>query len=145
MPHIPGHTINTTSMTFSISDEHKWDLISSLQFVLLKSLSKDGKCTKRELLSAIGKLSFACKVIPAGRIFLCRLVNKSCLVSCLHHWVSLTKEANLDIYWRRNCLPQWSGHSRILQTKWTASPSIKLFTDASSTHGWGAYWDGRWV
>ena len=94
-----GITINTTSMTVSISDERKQDLISSLQFLLHKSLSKDGKCTKRELLSAIGKLSFACKVIPAGRIFLHRLVDKSCSVSCLYHRVSLTKEANLDIYW----------------------------------------------
>ena len=22
---------------------------------------------------------------------------------------------------------------------------MKLFTDASGTHGWGAYWDGRWI
>ena len=28
------------------------------------------RCTKRQLLSLIGKLTFACKVIPAGRIFL---------------------------------------------------------------------------
>ena len=30
------------------------------------------KCTKRELLSLIGRLAFACRVIPAGRTFMCR-------------------------------------------------------------------------
>ena len=32
-------------------------------------------CTKRQLLSLIGKLAFACKVIPVGRIFLWRLLD----------------------------------------------------------------------
>lgn len=132
-------------MTVSISEERKQDLINSLQYPLQKSLSKDEKCTKRDLLSVIGKLSFACKVIPAGRIFLRRLIDKSCSVFCLHHHVSLTKEANLNIYWWLNFLPQWSGTFRILQTQWTASPSMELFTDVSGSHGWGAYWAGRWI
>ena len=41
----------------------------------LQSFSTRKKCTKRQLLSLIGKLSFACKVVPAGRIFLRRLIN----------------------------------------------------------------------
>ena len=34
-------------------------------------------CTKLELLSLIGTLSFAAKVVPAGRIFLCRMIDLS--------------------------------------------------------------------
>ena len=35
--------------------------------------------------------------------------------------------------------------SCILQTGWTAAPSMTLYTDASGTLGWGAYWSGRWL
>ena len=140
-----GIIINTTTMTVSISEERKQDLIHLLQSLLHKSLCDDEKCTKRELLSVIGKLSFACKVIPAGRIFLRRLIDKSCSVSRLHHNVTLTKEANLDIYWWLKFLPQWSGTSRILLTEWTASPSMELLTDALGSHGWDAFWAGRWI
>ena len=33
----------------------------------------------------------------------------------------------------------------ILESEWTASTSMSLFTDASGEHGWGAYWSGRWL
>ena len=119
-------------MTASISEEHKQDLISSLQ-----SLLQHSKCTKRQLLSLIGKLSFACKVIPAGRIFHCRLIDTSCSVSHLHHHIRLTKEAHLDIYWWLKFLPQCNGSCCILQTEWTASPATDLYTDASSLQSAG--------
>ena len=135
-----GILIDTSTMTASITDERKRDLISSLQ-----SLLQHSKCTKRQLLSLIGKLSFACKVIPAGRIFLRRLIDISCSVSRLHHHIRLTKEAHLDMYWWLNFLPQWNGSCCILQTEWTTSPAMDLYTDASGLHGWGAYWSGRWI
>ena len=135
-----GILIDTSTMTASITDDRKQDLISSL-----RSLLQQSKCTKRQLLSLIGKLSFACKVIPAGRIFLRRLIDTSCSVSRLHHHIRLTKEAHLDMYWWLNFLPQWNGTCCILQTEWTTSPAMDLYTDASGTHGWGAYWSSRWI
>ena len=93
----------------------------------------------------MGKLSFACKVVPAGRIFLRRPIDLSCSVSRSHHHIRLTKEARLDMYWWLNFLPHWNGTSCILQTEWTAAPSMNLHTDASGAIGWGAYWSGRWL
>ena len=75
-----GIVIDTGNMTAGISQERKQDLLSSL-----KSLRKRNKCTKHQLLSLVGKLSFACKVVPAGRIFLCRLIDLSCTVTRMHH------------------------------------------------------------
>ena len=46
------------------------------------------KCIKSELLSLVG-LSFACKVIKLGRIFLRRLIDLSTTVSKLHHHIDL--------------------------------------------------------
>ena len=135
-----GVLIDTSTMTASITDERKQDLLSSL-----RSLLQHSKCTKRQLLSLIGKLSFAWKVIPAGVIFLRRFIDTSCSVSRLHHHIRLTKEAHWDMYWWLNFLPQWNGTCRILQTQWTTSPAVNLYTDASGIHSWGAYWSGRWI
>ena len=128
-----GILIDASAMTASVTDEHKQDLLSSL-----RSLLQHSKCTKRQLLSLIGKLSFACKVIPAGRIFLHTLIDTSCTVSRLHHHISLTKEAHLDMYWWLNFLPQYkyNGTCCILQTQWTTSSAMDLYTDTSGIHGW---------
>ena len=56
------------------------------------------KCTK-ELLSLIGVLSFACKVVHPGRIFLWQLINLSMTVPALVHHISLTVAARADIAW----------------------------------------------
>ena len=131
-----GILFDTSTMTASITDDRKQDPVSSLQ-----SLLRQSKCTKRQLLSLIGKLSFACKIIPAGRIFLRRLIDTSCSVSRLHYHIRLNKEALLDLYF----LPQWNGTCCILQTEWITSPAMDLYTDASGTHGWGVYWSDRWI
>ena len=107
-----GIVINTITMTASISSERKQELLSVLQ-----SMIEHRKCTKQQLLSLIGKLSFACKIVSAGRIFLCRMIDLSCSVSRIHHHIRLTKEARLAMYWWLNFLPQWSGTSCILETK----------------------------
>ena len=60
-----GILIDTNSMETSLPDDKLHELISELQ-----SWSTRNKCLKRELLSLIGKLNFACRIIPAGRIFL---------------------------------------------------------------------------
>ena len=56
-------------------------------------------CTKRQLLSLIGKLAFTCKVIPAGRIFLRRLLDTAHSVDQLEHKIHIDDEALQDILW----------------------------------------------
>ena len=51
------------------------------------------KCMKRELLSLIGKLCFAAKVVRPGRIFLRRLIDLSTSVTELHHHITLNASA----------------------------------------------------
>ena len=75
--HIPGDCVedcvDTEEMMAGISLERKADLILSIQ-----SLRRKDRCTKYQLLSLVGRLSFVCKVIPVGRIFLRRLLDFSC-------------------------------------------------------------------
>ena len=48
------------------------------------------KCTKRELLSLIDSLSFACRVIHPGRIFLRSVIDLSSSVARLNDHIDLT-------------------------------------------------------
>ena len=50
----------------------------SLQELL--ALPAHNECTKQELLSLIGKLTFSCKILPAGQISLRRLIDLSTTV-----------------------------------------------------------------
>ena len=104
-----GIVIDTVAMTASISDERK-----SLMLEELQSFTTHKKCTKLQLLSLIGKLSFACKVVPAGRIFLRCLINLSMTVQRFHHHIRISQEARLDIIWWLDFLPTWPGSSLIL-------------------------------
>ena len=63
----------------------------------------------------------------------------------MHHHIRLTADAHLDMRWWLDLLPQWSGKTLILENHWTPSTSMQLFTDASGTYGWGAYWNGKWL
>ena len=47
--------------------------------------------------------------IPAGRIFLRRLINLSTHATSLHHHLYLNQEAKADIQWWLNLLPLWNG------------------------------------
>ncbi|KAL5517749.1 hypothetical protein EMCRGX_G003358 [Ephydatia muelleri] len=93
------------------------------------------------VLSLIGKLSFAAKVAPSGRLFLHRLIELSTTVSKLHHHIHLNVEAREDIIWWYRFLPSWNGVSIILDLNWKA---INLFTGASGALGYGAYFNGAW-
>ena len=119
------------------------DKLSALQADLKRWLVRQS-CTKRQLLSLIGTMSFATKVIPAGRIFLRRLINLSTKAKALHHFLHIPCEAKADMRWWLEFLPTWNGSAPILEPEWTPSHSFHLFTDASSLHGFGAYFDGAW-
>ena len=101
--------------------------------------------TKRELLSLIGKLSFATKVVPAGRLFLRRLINRSTTVDRLHHHLRIGAEARADLEWWARFLPQWNGRAKFLEPQWSSPASLNLSTDASGSHGFGAYFDRAWL
>ena len=101
------------------------------------------KCTKRELLSLIGSLSFASKVVKPGRMFLRRLINLSTTVSDLNHHISLNAESRADINWWCDFLPSWNGVCYI-QADPISSVSISLFTDASGL-GLGAVYGTYWL
>ena len=115
----------------------------SLLMQELSAFRKRRKCTKRELLSLIRKLAFAAKVIPAGRIFLRRLIDASTMVPLLHHHLRVSAGIRADIDWWLAFATDWNGKAFFLNHEWLPSPQFQLHTDASQL-GYGCYWQGHW-
>jgi len=55
--------------------------------------------TKREILSLVGLLQHATKVVRCGRTFVARLYATAAKVKHLHFFTRLNKEFRLDITW----------------------------------------------
>ncbi len=100
-------------------------------------------CKKRDLLSLIGVLSHACKVVRAGRTFLRRLIELSTTTKKLEHFVRLSREARSDIEWWWQFSAGWNG-IKLLRNPAEARPSTTLVSDASGSWGCGAHWGSQW-
>ena len=134
-----GIEINSVEQTISIPDEKYKEIIE-----LLPKWVDKRTCTKQQLLSLIGKLSFICKVVRPGRIFLRRFINLSMTVKALHHHITINKQVKEDIRWWLDFLPSWNKKSIIPESGEIFSYDIKLFTDASNL-GFGAVYNNAWI
>ena len=133
-----GIEVDSVNQVTRLPDQKLSALLS-----LLSEWSERTSCTKRELLSFIGTLSFAAKVIPPGRTFIRRLLDLSCSVQSLQATISIDSEAHQDIIWWQEFAAHWNGKSIFHALEWTKSPDLQLFTDASGV-GYGAYFQGLW-
>ena len=134
-----GIILDTQLMEARLSPEK----IQKLQQVI-SSLQSHRKCTKRQLLSLIGSLSFAIRVVVPGRPFLSRLIKLSCTVNGLEHFVYLNGGVREDLNMWSTFLQIWNGRSFFLEDQLTSAPDLSLYTDASGAHGYGAYYQGQW-
>ena len=96
------------------------------------------KCRKRELLSLIGQLSHACRVVRAGRTFLRRMIDFSSVPKELHHWVRLNKGFQSDLHWWAVFLEDWNGVS-IFDSVVHSPPAATVTSDALGGWGCGAF------
>ena len=97
-----------------------------------------------ELQSLIGSLQFACKAVVPGRTFLQRMINLTWGVPRRFHHIRLNKEFFKDLSIWKAFLSGWNGRSFFLDTTFTPSPDLELYTDASGFVGFGGYFNGQW-
>ena len=134
-----GIDINSSDLTLSVPQDKLEELL-----IILPTWEHKKTCTKQQLLSLIGKLSFICKVVRPGRTFLRRMIDLSMSVQKLHHHINLNKDAVDDIKWWCEFLPRWNRSSIIPESHEITSNDIKLFIDASNI-GFGAIYDKSWI
>ena len=108
----------------------------------LKVFKHKNACRKRELLSLIGKLSFASKVVKPGRLFVRKLIDLSTSVKELHHFVKISEEIREDLRWWILALTQNKGVSFIMDP-FQSSDTLNLYTDASGI-GLGGVFGTHW-
>ena len=133
-----GFILDTTKMEVRISRE-RLDRI----YAELCVWHGRRKCTKRELLSLIGKLIFISKVVRSGRSFVRRLIEVSKRAKHLHHRIKLDRSAQEDITWWLLYLPSWNGISIFMDSYWSTNVDVQLFTDASDIAVAG-FFQGEW-
>ena len=100
-------------------------------------------CRKRDLLSLIGVLSHASKVVRASRIFLRKLIDLSTTARRLDHFIRLNEDARSDLEWWAQFVSSWNGVS-LLSSVSNQPPDLTVTSDASGSWGCGAFWDINW-
>ena len=103
------------------------------------------QCSKSDLLSLIGTLSFATKVVHAGRTFLRRMIDLSTTVPHRRDIILLNEGFRLDLQWWDSLYhPMVRSQFFFLLPHWTPAPDLHLYTDSFSEIGFGAYLNGEW-
>lgn len=101
------------------------------------------KLRLRELQSLLGKLNFECRIIPMGRVFCRRLSMATAGVTVPAHFVRLTSALREDLAVWGEFLDCFNGRS-LFQDGPLSNRELELYTDASGSHGFGAYFQGEW-
>ena len=132
-----GITIDTTLQQLRLPPDKLQEMT-----LLIKSWLGKHKTTKRDLLSLIGKLSFAAKVVPSGRLFLRQLIELSTTVSKLHHHIHLNVEAREISYGGTGscppctinlmCCPHHAMQRYLGQVTWSARKPFFLFESGTA-------------
>ena len=78
------------------------------------------KATKRELLSLIGKLSFAVRAVPAGCLFSHCLITLALTAAHLHHQIRLNAKACAYITWVADIPANLEWHSHVYRSELSA-------------------------
>ena len=109
--------------------------------VTLRSWRGRKACTKRELLSLIGRLGHACKVVKPGRVFLSQMIRLSTAVNKLSHHVRLNQSFRADLGWWHAFITKWNGVSLLPKSH---QSEVVVTSDASGSWGCGAFWATQW-
>ncbi|KAK7891090.1 hypothetical protein WMY93_023053 [Mugilogobius chulae] len=100
--------------------------------------------TKQQLLSLLGYLNFAMRIIPQGRSFISRLLDLAHSVPSLFDRVSLDVGCRSDLSFWSRLLSEWNGVSFFYHDVVCSSDSLRFFTDAAPSSGFGGVYQNRW-
>ena len=103
------------------------------------------KATKREILSLVGLLQHATKVVRPGRSFVSRMYAAAARVKELDYYTRLGREFKSDLAWWHTFLVGWNGLSLLRSVTHTTPADFVIQTDASGTWGCGAFFNKSWL
>jgi hypothetical protein len=134
-----GINLDTVNFQASLPKE-KIDRI----ILVASTLLENPNCSKRELLSLLGHLNFAMRIIPQGRPFISHLLFLASSIHALEDQISLTTSCCNELSLWITFLKQWNGLSFFYNNLISLPVDIQLFTDAAPSVGFGGFYQGRW-
>ena len=120
------------------------DKLARIQGLLATWLDKK-KATKREILSLVGLLQHAAKVVRCGRSFVSRIYATAAKVQELEYFTRLNSEFRSDLSWWHTFLAEWNGISLLRYTSPPTKHDFCIKTDASGSWGCAAFFAGEWL
>ena len=130
-----GITLDTQKMQARLPD----DKLSRIKQQLTSWLHRK-KATKREILSLVGLLQHASKVVKPGRTFVARMYSTAAKIKKMSR---LNKSFRSDLHWWHVFINSWNGVSFFHSANCISEHHI--YTDASGSWGFGAVFSNRWV
>ena len=100
--------------------------------------------TKREILSLVGLLQHATKVVRSGRTFVARMYQTAAKLRELSFFTRLNKDFRSDLCWWYTFISSWNGLSILRKVSPITPADNYIQTDASGTWGCGACWGQYW-
>nr|DAA01994.1 TPA_exp: polyprotein [Danio rerio] len=134
-----GIKLDSNKFQASLPKE-KIDRIIALSSIFLENQN----CSKRELLSILGHLNFAMRIIPQGRPFVTHLLQLAASVPGLDDSLSLSDQCRHELSLWISFLKCWNGCSFFYSDLIESPIDIQLYTDAAPSIGFGGYYQGRW-
>ena len=134
-----GITLDTARMEIRFPP----DKLLRIQESLSQWLGKRS-ATKREILSLVGLLQHATKVVRCGRTFVARMYATAAKVKELHFFTRLNRDFRSDIAWWHTFIQCWNGLSMLHHLQ-SPSHRFTIHTDASGSWGCGAFMNGQWL
>ena len=131
-----GITLDTQLMQARLPDKK----LIRIQKQVAAWLSRK-KATKREILSLVGLLQHATKVVIPGRIFVSRMYRAAARLRKLSHFIRLTRGFRSDLRWWHLFATHWNGLSFINGS----TQDYVIVTDASGFWGCGAVFESQWM
>ena len=98
----------------------------------------------KQIQSMAGMLNFACGVIAPARAFSRRLYNLSIGLSKPYHHRKITNQVRADLEVWKSFLSGFNRKTFFLDYNFLSQDVLQLYTDSSSTIGFGGYFGDMW-
>ena len=134
-----GIHLDTRDMSASLPQDKVTKFLKCLD-----TLSTTKSATLKQIQSLAGMLNFACGVIAPARAFSRRLYNLSTGLTKPYHHRKVTSQVKSDLQVWRTFLLQHNRKTFFLDYKFLSQQVLQLYTDASTTIGYGGYLGSKW-
>ena len=134
-----GIRLDTIEMSASLPPEkvHKFS-----QAIDTMILSKSVQL--KHIQSLAGMLNFCCSVISPARAFSRRLYNLQIGLSKSYHHKKVTNQVRADLEVWKVFLTSYNRRTFLLDYKFLSQDLLQLYTDSSTTVGFGGFFGDRW-